>query len=1017
MSRLAHAVIFTLMLVCSGLAPAQAELSDAERYVSYPFMNRAWQAVGREDWEEAESLTRYLLQRVPAHTEARALLAQLLARKGHYGDALVEIGELKNREQAVAATHELRMRWIADRDPGAATVSGWLKDASPGHREQLWQSYSLRLQESGGTDAALKWLRSIELPDSERLLQWRAVLAEMSGDARGVVSELRPLLDTGKLDTEQWRRLGLAYVELADDAGVQAVLDKAPDNASRLAMRRLAGEQAIAAHQPERALHWLAPLENSEARADTDPMTLWELGRQTGDVALVTRLAETLKRPCLETAEWLIRHDRSAARAQLTRCEASSDPQRWMVLAERLEALDLMASRRMPGKWESLRQERLVERWRSAGQSSQALRWLEEQPADANTLRMRAELLQELGDERAAQAWVDVYQRGGQPGALDQATYLLVQQGRNQEALGLLRKAFAEESERSRLRPSSLLRLAALASSPPHSLDEALLVRLLPRLNRVERTDLLLQLANKGHCDVVAGQIPEQGRLAGEYLALAACADPKRPGVAVVYYQKAIELGARNQELALAYALQAAGEHRAALDIWLQQEASGLRPDHVLAAARSALGAGEPDQAEVFWRMLAGDARAETGEYQRLGAQIALAQGQYETALARDRRSLELSPTADAYYAGAATALAANDPETSLEWLGKSVEMAPDNGRYRLDYGLRLSAHEDHAVRVTAVPHLERSRTEYPADYRVPESLSLRYQELGQDRAASAQMQAAIDLHHDELMVATESAEVLAERRYAMRRSHEVQTRRDSFTLASTWSPYNVSGSAGQPVSGENYQVAMWDRVLEDGDGNAGKLAVYGRVLTSGPTWHDYFDAVGFGFGVRAKPWREQNINLYAELYHEANLEGDDSRGTDLLLRATASFLDQGEYRNDWRPTQQNWPERSLYLDAAWFVRESERLLLARYQQGHTFKLPLPGAQTLMPYLMAQAMAIDNRQDVRVGAGLRWQLWFDDDRYNAFRARVAIRLEYQRGLGGSLYDQADGWLLGAEMNW
>lgn len=1016
MSRLVTAAIIAVALLSSSFVSAQGELSDSERYVSYPFMNRAWQAVGREDWQEAESLTRYLLERVPTHPEARTLLAQLLARRGMYADALLVIGELEDREQALSASHELRMRWIADRDPGKDTVSGWLKHASPGHREQLWQAYSLSLQEVGGTQAALAWLRAIDM-DSERLVQWRAVLAEMSGDARGVVSELRPLLDAGKLDPAQWRRLGLAYVELADDAGVQAVLDHAPDDASRLALRRLAGEQAVATNQPARALYWLAALENSEARSETDPMTLWELGRQVGDVALVTRMAEALNRPCLETAEWLIGHDRNAARSQLANCDASADPQRWMVMAERLEALDLMASRRMPGDWESLRQERLVERWRSAGESSRALRWLEQQPADPSALRLRAELLQEMGDERAAQAWADVYRQSGHAGALEQASYMLVLNGQNEEALELLRQAFDRDSEGARLRPASLVRLAALASSTPHGLDEALLARLLPRLDRPERADLLLQLAHNGHCDVVAEQIPAQGRLAGEYLALAACADPQRPGVAVVYYRAAIELGATDQQMALAYALQAAGDHRAALDIWLQQDASSLRPDHVLAAARSALDAGQAEQAEVFWRMLAGSERAETAEYQRLGAAIAQAQGQYELALERDRRAIELSPTADNYYAAAGTALAANDAKASLEWLGKSVELAPDNARYRLDYGLRLAGHADHAVRVTAVPYLEQSRTDYPADDRVPESLSLRYQELGRDRAASVQMRDAIDLQHDELMVATKDADELAARRYAMRRSHEVQERRSSFTLASTWSPYNVSGSAGQPVSGENYQVAMWDRVLEDRDGNAGNIAVYGRVLGSGPTWNDYFDAVGFGVGVRVKPWREQNINLYAELYHEANLEGEDGRGTDVLLRATASFLDQGEYRNDWRPQQQSWPERSLYLDAAWFVRENERLLLARYQRGHAFKLPLPGAQTLTPYVMAQAMAIDSRQDARVGAGMRWQLWFNDDTYNAFRSRLAVRLEYQRGLGGNLYDKAGGWLFGVELNW
>ena len=57
----------------------------------------------------------------------------------------------------------------------------------------------------------------------------------------------------------------------------------------------------------------------------------------------------------------------------------------------------------------------------------------------------------------------------------------------------------------------------------------------------------------------------------------------------------------------------------------------------------------------------------------------------------------------------------------------------------------------------------------------------------------------------------------------------------------------------------------------------------------------------------------------------------------------------------------------------------------------------------------------DWRQDLRAGIGLRGQWWFDDDKYNAYRGSLKVRTEYQQGLGGNLYERANGVLLGVEL--
>jgi len=294
-------------------------------------------------------------------------------------------------------------------------------------------------------------------------------------------------------------------------------------------------------------------------------------------------------------------------------------------------------------------------------------------------------------------------------------------------------------------------------------------------------------------------------------------------------------------------------------------------------------------------------------------------------------------------------------------------------------------------------------------------------------------------------------------RRYRQRRAHESLSRRDTRTVASTWSPGGVStndflrsdntdGTRRRSTS-QNVQLAMWDHALGEEPSRAGStLSVYGRVLLGGTGRSSYAESIGTGVGLRYKPWGTANINFYGEIYKQSQFDDQDNHSlslgqmlvpekladqvddhhqdghtnTDYLLRATASFLDQGRFRNDWRVDENDWEERFLYLDAAWWTKAGDHQWLSRFQQGHTWKLPFNGAQTLMPYgfleFASQDPSNDWRQDLRTGLGLRWQWWFDDDIYNAYRAHLTVRTEYQQSLGGNLYEGGNGVLLGVELN-
>ncbi|TBU86558.1 NfrA family protein [Phytopseudomonas dryadis] len=1040
-----RALITASLLLClNGPTQAQQALSGFAEFRSFPYLDRAYRAAQREDWQQVEQLMRHLLERVPQQQEAQRLLVQALAQQRRYDEAALLAESLADTADGAQLLLELRLAWIEQGHPGSARVEGWMSASEAAARQRLWQAHSLALAERQSDGAALQWLQGLP-GDAPQLQRWRAVWAEKQQDWSALIAQLQPLAERNELHGQDWQRLGLAYASRQDDAALRRLLASAPSRQAANQLREQAGERAIAAGQPQRAMAWLVELYHQQALSPAQQLRLWELARQNQAVDWVQRLADELQRPCLETSEWLSRRDADKALLQLRRCDPQGDPQQWLILAQRLGDSQSLAQHRLAEPWDSQRRAVLVERWVAQGQSEQAIAWLGRQRQTPAVLRQRAELLQRAGRNReAAPVWLSLYRSDGDLQALDQASFIGLQNGQRDEVLALLAGAYATHG--ARLPTRLLQRLAGLYAEPSTRLAVGPIESLLEDVDPASRAQLLGRLAEAGACEPVyrnAGDAPGE---TGQLRALGRCAMPGQPGVAVVYYRQALARGDAGSRLPLAYALDAAGDPQAAYEIWRRYPSAQLDPEARLAAARSALSAGQVREAQQRWQSL----EQESAEVWRLGAAIALADGQAQTALQYQRRAIDAQPSAEHLYEGSNIALATGDAALSLAWLQQALRQAPDVARYRSDYAQRLAASRDPAQRRESIAWLQRVAQGDPQDYRIAETLAARYDEVGDSAAAREQLRRAIDLQQVPMAVAEDAERDMRQRRYRLRRGHESLSRRDSVSLSSTWSPAGVAAadaqSAGTRAGAQNVQIAMWDHALGEEPSRAGRsLSVYARALLGSQQRSRYGESLGAGLGLRYKPFGALNLNLYGELYGESRLPDEhsglalgqlfdpgrlgDSLGdhrregrsdVDLLLRASASLLDQGKWRNDWRTDERDWGERSLYLDAAWWSKSGDKQLLARYQQGHVFKLPTASAQTLMPYALLQAGSqsgeLDWREDLRAGVGVRWQLWFDDDRYNAFRGRLSLRVEYQQSLGGTLYDGEGGWLTGLELN-
>ncbi len=1045
-------IVGSLLLALGCTTVLADNLSDFERFRSYPYMDRSYREAKKQNWKEVERLTRHLLERVPGNDEARALLVQALARQRRYRDAMQAAEPLGKSREYSKALLELRLTWIAQDPPGPTQVELWMAQSDGSQRVRLWQAYSLSLAKFGGAGRALSWLNEVQPKGDENILRLaRANWAEQLRDWNATIEQLAPLAARGQLPAKDWQRLANAYVQRMDEDALRALLDQAPSphaaNQARLAM----ANRAVAMGHTDQAQRWLQSLPAQELAQTEQRQQLWELARESNEPQLVQQLSNELKRPCLETVDWLSRRDPQAALEQLHGCRASDDPQAWLVLAQRLQATDLLQSQRLPEPWDTARRERLLDALQQQGNPKQLQAYLAQQPQTPVVTKKRAELLQAAGRTReAADLWERHYRQTGSQASLDQATYLMLQNGEQTRSRQLLEQAY--DRHQGRLSGPLLQRLAGAYIVEGGPVDVTRMGALVNHVDPASRAQLLGRLAETGHCDVVRRATGPQPVEVGQLRALGRCSMPDNPGQAVAYYQAAERRGDHGSRIPLAYALDAAGDPVAAQRIWNSLSDDQWTHNARLTAARSALNAQDPARAEQHWQKVPHTSADDWA----LGAAIAQQQNNPTLALERQRQALQHQPRADHYYAASLTAQAVGDTAQSTAWLAEAMRLDPAQPRYRADYGMRLAGAETPEVRRQSIPYLQQATAAFPEDYRLGETLAWRYAEAEDSAAARKELRRVLDVEEHVADGGDEYGSLEA-RKYRQRRAHEALSRRDSRTLASTWSPAGVStndnflgnGTQNQErrAQSQNVQIAMWDHALGDEPSRDGRtLSVYARALLGGQGRYSYGQFLGTGVGLRYKPLGTSNLNLYSEFYHQRELSDEDydslslgemlnpskvqdgyddlrnhgQSSNDLLLRATASYFDQGDYRDDWRIDESQWNERFLYLDAAWWTRAGDHAWLSRYQQGHTWKLPVNSPQTLMPYGFAEFASQDPsndwRQDLRAGIGVRWQWWFHDDRYNAYRGHLTVRSEYQQSLGGNLYEGANGVLLGVELN-
>lgn len=585
-------------------------------------------------------------------------------------------------------------------------------------------------------------------------------------------------------------------------------------------------------------------------------------------------------------------------------------------------------------------------------------------------------------------------------GRLDALSYRLMQAGGEAQATRWLLETypFAGNPQHAAL----MARLAVLAGAHPEWFGEADRARLREPQSDPSRhagqVRIWIALQDCEGLRAVA-QPSSSNTSVQAWRALGECYRQRQPGLAQMAYARAYRLQP-DAELARALAYQAFAnrDFDTALETWRAIAPEALRDEDLLAAASTALEAGRDAEARAWLDSYADRVDKPGDRYWWLRAR-SQPPARDDAAAADLARAIALRPDPDYYLSLADVEQQRGRTQAELDALIQAQRLQPGNAvlAQRIGYAYLRQGRID-----AAIAQFERARSVRPGDSTLVRELMYLNQQRG-DRA-EAQRYAALAI--DRIDAGASARQDVAQedqQRFALRRLHEDLGRR--WVVDADLILGDTISSAANPIApGVSYRSYFQAEVqYRFGDAwpsiGGGGVAAYARVFAGsgqgGDLWPTH--APMLGAGVHWQPWRSHNAVFTLE--RQQPLDNHPYTRSDTMARVSYSTAFEDRYNQDWRPARRTWMTQNLYLDLAHYFIGRQTAVTADYRLGMHRRIA-PG-QTLEPYAHVQFNGLEHGRgggfdrDVRAGAGLRWNLWYGESRYDAYRHRFSIGVEVQ----------------------
>lgn len=620
-----------------------------------------------------------------------------------------------------------------------------------------------------------------------------------------------------------------------------------------------------------------------------------------------------------------------------------------------------------------------------------------------NASLLEAELQRRLASGAALPTDVDwegtVAELGDTSDALlDTLTYRLVESGENTVAWHLLMTRYPFNGMPSSLREKLVARLDVIATRAPRLLDASDQARLSAPLDNLRlrgmQAAMLKQVGDCRGVRQVLGDLSDQ-YTASEWMMLGECYQKKqRSGLAQYAFEQSLSRHPTPEaSRALAFLAYENKNNVLAVEAWKEAIKTGsLTSENWLAATITALAAEDNVLAAQWLEQYERSKGQQTANYWAVKARV-LSVKSIPEAIVAMQTSLKMEPLENNFVELAGWQREVGDAAGAITSLKSAIALQPNDGAARADLGF-LEYSEGKLSE--AQTQMKVALSLRPQDMRVTEQLAYIDQRLGENDQAQRYIEESVD--HLLRYPPQEQTPARTESLYALRRMHEDLSRRWTLSVdgMSSTSP---AASVQSPVPGQDfksYSQIEFDYRLGDPAIKDGKtVSIYGRVFGGSGPQNSALPVYApmLGVGLRWKPFSDYVFYLAAE--KQIPLDQGTSAPANTMIRASASFFNSGKYSDDWHPTGPGWFSQNLYLDSAYYLSTQAYALTADYRFGYHHKLQQ--GQTIEPYtrLLATKISGEDSPDVRVGAGVRWNIWANQSRYSAYASKYYVGLEIQ----------------------
>jgi adsorption protein A len=638
----------------------------------------------------------------------------------------------------------------------------------------------------------------------------------------------------------------------------------------------------------------------------------------------------------------------------------------------------------------------------------------------------------------------------GSAALLDELTYKLVGAGAAEQAVRVLLRAYPFDAGTPAERDTLLQRLTYLIHQKGVLLDRTQLLPLRTPLDTAAlRSRQAAFWANLEDCAAVRGVLNDMSSEYGydDWMRLGDCSIAGAPSIAQQAYARAHAIAPGGPaSRALAYQAHAAGEYVTALDAWRSVGAERLSGDDLLAAVTTALAARQNDQAANWLASYRERGMTLNHRYWSLVAD-SCADGDVTSAITALEHAIAVHPEIDDYLR---LARLEHEPSRQLRWLERAADIDRQNANIQAELGYAYARAGRPASALLAFEHaaaldpddmhvqsqlgfaywtagraadaervFERVWHADPTNLTVTRQLVYVDQRLKHNQAARWYAERVLDALSSFGTASTDrDTDDTADRRFAFQRLHEELARRVTINLDG-WTGTAVGTGTTAAQAGSRYrsysQLEADFRLGSPPVRDGSTLSAYARVLADGGDQRSVVPSQNgmLGVGLRWKPLRNQVIYFAAE----KQIALEDPSRRDVLLRASASFLNGGRYGDDWHASGSGWLSQNIYFDAAQYLQTNHSAFTADYRESYHRKLS--ASATLEPYSHLQfngAKNADFQRDVRSGAGLRWNVWYGATRYDAAPHKVSVGLEFQHAFETYLSDR-NGLFLTLSTRW